>query len=132
MKKSEAMRKYYDAILEAMIDAYDKVIDSRGRVQYTIYIWEDGEIEPLCAPQGDNSYLKPHDWEPRQLYNVTTVAEPFYDPRDQITDPLPEDEAEQEAMLKEADAWMKDEYRSNAADILDREIEQAEFEERFE
>ena len=132
MKKSEAIRKYYDAVRESMIDAYGHVIDSRGRVQYKVYVWEDGEIERLPGPQGDNSYLMPRVCETRQLYYITTVSEPCYDPRDQIADKLPDDEAECEKLFEETDAWMKESYAENIDDVLDNLIDDAEQEEKYD
>lgn len=132
MKKSEVIVANRDAIRESMIDAYGHVIDSRGRMQYQIYVWEDGEIERLSGPQGDNSYLKPRDMETRKLFYICTVSEPLYDPRDQITDPLPDDDAAREAMLEEVDAWMKESYSEHIDDVLDSLIEDAEREEMYE
>lgn len=132
MKKSELITANYDAILETMIDRYAKVINAAGRIQYDIYIWSDGEIEVAMLPQGDHSYLKPYDSETRELYFITTVSEPFYDPRDQIIDPLPDDEDEQKAIFAEVDEWMVDQYRQGADERLDAIIEETEREEAYD
>lgn len=132
MKKSELINANYNSIIDTMIDRYAKVINAAGRIQYDIYIWSDGEIECAELPQGDNSYLKPYDSEPRKLYFITTVSEPFYDPRDQITDPLPDDEDEQKAVLDEVDEWMVEQYKLSAGERLDAVLEDVEREEAYD
>lgn len=128
-KKFEIIRAHLSEIKDAMITRYRTVINCRGRIQYRLYIWEDGEIEALEQVQGDHTYLAPLSGETRELYYIFTVAAPGYDPRDQITDPLPDSEEEQEALFEEVDAWMVDEYKDGLDDVLDVILEEAEQEE---
>lgn len=130
MKKSEAIKKFYAEIKDAMVERYRIVLDCNGILQYKVYVWEDGQIECLEGPQGDNSFLQARDNEPRELYYVTTVDAPCFDPWDCTDHSAPDDEAEREAERAEIIDWCVDEYQTNGADaILDAAIDDAELEE---
>lgn len=131
MKRSEAIETYRESIAAEMIEKYQSVIDSDGHAQYKIYVWSDGEIETLCGPQGDNSYLKAKEWETRQLFYVTTIAFPFFDPWDFADHARPDDEAEQEKDRKEIIDWLIDEYRCNIDETVRNVIEDAETDEKY-
>ena len=72
MLRSEAIEKYWAPIIEAMRTAYADTVG--GNTQEKIYIWEDGEIETLYGVYGDNSFLRPKQWEDRELFYITTVS----------------------------------------------------------
>ena len=130
MKKSEIITAARSAIAETMVEKYSSVIDCDGRIQYKIYIWEDGEIECLQDVQGGNTRLQPCDAEPRELYYVTTVSEApgfyLFDCTDEIE---PEDEDEREAKAEEIREWLVDCYKENLSATIDAIIEDAEQEE---
>ena len=73
MQKSEIIKMYEAEIIEAMIEYYEEVIRCNRRIQYDLYIWEDGELEPMQTVSGDNCWLVPHNGESRELFFVTTV-----------------------------------------------------------
>ena len=131
MKDSVIIRKHRKAIAAAMVDRYRTVLESAGRIQYRIYIWEDGEIECLEGPQGDNGYLKAKDYEPRELVYVRTISSPFFDPWDYTDESAPDDEDEREATEQEIIDWLVDEFRNSTDDILDSVIEEVEREEEM-
>lgn len=133
MKRSEIITKYYDKIRESMIDHYREVVSADGRIQYSIYIWEDGELEYLYEVQGDNGWLQPRDMEPRELFFVCTISEsPSFDIWDYSDVGMPEDEVEQEAMREEIIDWLVDGYKDIVDDILGTIISDAEEAERYE
>ena len=82
MLTSEAIEKYWASIIEAMRTAYADTVG--GNTQEKIYIWEDGEIETLYGVYGDNSFLRPKQWEDRELFYIATVS--ASDPADFITE----------------------------------------------
>lgn len=126
MKASEIIAKYRKEIAESMTDAYRTVISHAGRFQYKVYVWSDGEIERLQGPQGDNSCLVPKTNEPRSLYYIATVSEPYINIWDIAGESVPDDEAEKEAKEAEIIDCLTDEYRSNSVDdIIDNAIEKA-------
>ena len=132
MKRSEIIAANYSKIAEAMVEKYKDVIESDGRIQYAIYIWEDGELEYLYGVQGDNSYLKPRDMEPRELYYVTNIDEPLFNPWDVADQPEPENEAERDAIHKEVIDYCVSRFEDSVSDYLDAIIEGAQYEEKFE
>ena len=130
MKKSEAIAKYYGDIAAAMAERYRAVIECDGRIQYKIYVWEDGEIECLEGVQGDSTWLQARDMEPRELYYVCTIDAPCFDAWDYTDHFAPDDEAEREAERKEIIDYLVAEYETNVADVLDDIISDAEREEK--
>lgn len=80
MKKSDLIRVHYDAIAAEFVKDYRAVLGSAGRIQYSVYIWEDGEIESQYAAQGDSFYLDDSEDDERRLFYLDTIASPFYRP----------------------------------------------------
>ena len=132
MKRSEIISENYKAITEAMVSRYRTVLESNGRIQYKIYIWDDGEIVCLEQVQGDNSYLLHIEMEPRALYYVTTIEQPNFDPWDSADHSAPDDEQEREAEEKEIIDWLVQEYETNVGDELDNIISEAEMVEHYQ
>lgn len=133
MKASEAIRKYYDTIRAEMISCYRTVLECSGRIQYKIYIWCDGEIERLEAPQGDSAWLQPRDAEPRDLFHVVTVDAPFFDVWDYSETGKPEDPAEADELEREIIDYLVDSYDTESADeILSAAISDAEEAEAYQ
>lgn len=126
--KSSVLKRYSDKIQDAMVECYRGAIESDGCIQYKIYVWDDGEIECLIQPQGDNSYLKPNDFETRSLYFVATIDAPFFNAWDYSHESIPDDEEEAEAERIAIIDWLVGEYRLNASDVLDAIISEAEIE----
>ena len=114
MKKSEIIKKYEDKIIEAMVEYYEAIVRYNGRVEYALYIWEDGEIEVLEKTSGDNSWLQAKDWEERELFYVTTVKVDssfnIWDGAGDIS--IPEDEDEAAEMEEELIENLVNEYRT--------------------
>lgn len=132
MKKSEIIAANYDAIIAAMADAYKTVLNSRGTVQEDIYIWSDGEIHVFEDVQGGNTYLVPGPASDRELFFVTTVDAPFFDPWDGCPDPAPDVSDEREAAEQAYIAELVKDYEADAApEILDTVITDAKDEEHF-
>jgi len=112
MKKFDVIEKYWDKIGDAMGDAYEHVLNCDGRVQVSIYIWEDGEIQTLEDVQGGNSYLVPKDWESRELFFITTIEASFFDAFDYVDyTEIPEDEDEREELRDETIKYLISDYR---------------------
>lgn len=132
MNRSEIISENYKAITEAMVSRYRTVLESNGRIQYKIYIWDDGEIECLEQVQGDNSYLQPREMEPRALHYVTTIEQPNFDPWDSADHSAPEDEQERETEEREIIDWLVQEYETNVGDELDNIISEAEMVEHYQ
>lgn len=132
MKTSEAIKKYQPEIMEAMSKRYRYVLESEGRLQYRIYVWEDGEIECLEGVQGDNSYLKARDNEPRTLFYVDTVSAPGFSIWDAAGESAPENEQEAEEMAKSVIDSCMEEYTDSLPDMIDSLIREAEDEEACE
>ena len=133
MKRSEAIEKYYDKIKADMVELYRSVIECDGRIQYTIYVWEDGELEHLEQPQGGNSWLQPRDCEPRELFCVTTIdVGPGFDIWDCSERGAPDDEDERETMRNEIIDWLVDEYEANVEELLDSIIEETKHWEKYD
>lgn len=130
MKSSEVIRKHYDKIAAAMVEKYRDVIECDGRIQYQIYIWDDGELEFLQDVQGGNSWLKARDGEPRKLYHVDTISEcPGFDVWDYSESGKPDDDVDAEQMRDEIIDWLVESYEEGVYDRLDgiiKEIEQVE------
>ena len=130
MKKSEIISSNYNKIIDVMVDRYEDVLISGGRVQYKLFVWEDGEIECLEGCQGDTSYLRPKQNESRELYYVCTIDAPCFDPWDMTDHSAPDDEEEREREKREIIDWLVDEYRHEGAEaLLDATIEEAEMSE---
>lgn len=130
MKRSEVIKKYRQEIEAEMERMYRNVVSCYGRIQYQLYIWEDGEIEALQGPQGDNSYLKEKDWEPRTLYYVTKIGGSYINLWDFTDHSKPDDESEAEQEEEEIIEWLVNEY--HADEVLDEVIEEYERQEKYE
>ena len=123
MKTSEAIIKYADAIKSEMVNRYRTVLECDGRIQYKIYVWDDGEIEVMECVPGDNSYLVPKSAETRQLFHVCTVSEPNFDPWDCADHSAPEDEDERESERAEIIDYLMRDYEDRVSDILDATLD---------
>ena len=132
MKTSEAIKKYQQKIMETMSKKYRNVLESEGRLQYRIYVWEDGEIECLEGVQGDNSYLKAKDNEPRTLFYICTVSAPGFNVWDAAGESAPDNEQEAEEMAKSGIDACMEEYTDSLPDMMDSLIREAEDEESYE
>ena len=132
MKRSEAILKYHDEIKETMINRYRTVLECDGRIQYKVYVWEDGEIECLEGAQGDNSWLQAKDAEPRELFYVCTIDNPYFNPLDYSDHAAPDNEEEREVEKREIIDYLIREYEENITDKIDYIIEDAEQDESFE
>lgn len=131
MKASEIISANRAALAETLTEKYRSVISCDGRIQYKIYIWEDGEIECQEGVQGDNSYLVPNRGESRKLYYVTKVSVPCANIWDLAGESAPDDESEKAAKESDIIDWLMDEYRSNVDDVIDSAIEDAERDESY-
>ena len=132
MKKSEAIKKYWENIKKQLPDLYRAVLDSDGRIQYDVYVWENGEVQILEDVQGSTAYLKPKDMEPRELFYVTRIELPNFDPWDYSDHATPDDPEEREAERSEITYWLLEEYSRNLPDLLDSILTGAEQEEEYE
>lgn len=125
MKQSEAIEKYQREITDELVSCYRIVLNYYGRIQYKVYVWEDGEIETLQGVQGDNSWLQPRSAEPRKLFYVCTVDAPCFDPWDFADHAAPDDEDEREAERKEIIDYLVGEYEHNVSEVIETAIEEA-------
>ena len=132
MKRSEAIRKYWENIKNWLPDLYRAVLESDGRIQYGVYVWEDGEVQILEEVQGSTAYLKPKDMEPRKLFYVTCVEFPNFDPWDYSDHAAPDDPEKRKAERTEITDWLLEEYTRNLPDLLDSILADAEQEEEYE
>lgn len=78
MKRAEVIEANRERLAEEMRNLYRSVLDCDGRIEYSVYIWDDGEIETLEQTQGGNGWLQPKEWEDRKLYHVADVSAPFF------------------------------------------------------
>lgn len=132
MERSEVISMYRDQIMVHMVKDYRSVLECNGRIQYQLYIWEDGEIEELEDVHGSTGYLQPRDAEPRALFYVGKVACPYFDPWDCTDHSAPEDEAERERERMEIINWCMEEYESAIDEKLDEIIDEAKSEEVYD
>lgn len=107
MKKSEIIKKYETAIINAMVKAYEDVVRYNGIFENDIYITEDGEIETVETLRGDNFWLT------EGLFFVTTVKVGVgFDIWDTTESEMPEDEDEAAEMEEELIENLVNEYRT--------------------
>ena len=133
MKRSAMIRNNYARIREVMVGSYREVVDSDGGIQYTIYIWEDGEIQRLLEAQGSNMRLVPNEYETRELFYVTTIELPCFDPFNYSDEGAPEDEEEREQAAKDICDWLVEEYdREGVDEVLATIIEDAKRDEYYD
>lgn len=131
MKRSEILEKYRDKIESAMVSNYRTVLESYGRVQESIYIWEDGEIVEYEDVEGGNSRLEPTESADRDFFFVDTIRLPFYDPWDGAIDAPPEDDNEREEAEKAIIDYEVGEYEADVSGFLSDIIEEAKQNEQF-
>lgn len=129
MKKSEAITASAAKISDALINAYRAVLESGGRMQYKVYLWDDGDVQTLPGVQGDTCRLEPRAGESRNLYYLTTVEAPGFDPWDAADHSAPDDPDERSAEEAEIIDWTMDAYKENLYSILDNLLLDAEREE---
>ena len=129
MKKSEVIKTYRSEIESTMINRFRNVMDCDNRIQYKVYIYDDGEIECLEGPSGDNSWLKANDADDRELHYVTTVT--GINPWDCIDASQPEDENERDAVREEIINSEVASYKGYASDVIDEVINEAEMIEKY-
>lgn len=132
MTRSDAIATYAADIKATMSECYKSVLECNGQLQYEIYVWEDGSIERLEQVQGDNSWLQVKDWEPRQLFYVTTIAAPCFDPWDYSDHAAPDDAEEREQERAEIIDWMVSDYSDNLSDVISSLIDEAEEQEKYQ
>lgn len=126
MTKLEVLKKHRTAIEQEAVKLYRTVLESDGDLQFSLYIWEDGEIESLQDVSGGNDTLRPRDSEPRQLFFVTKVSAPAFSWVDMLVDPVSEDEVEQEQQNSEAIDFAVDAFKDEFSDRLDSIIKEVE------
>ena len=123
MRRSEAIEANRAAIAEYMVSHYETVMKCHGRIQYSLYLWEDGELEGLEQPQGDCSWLGPRYGEKRKLFFVTTIR--GFNPWDIVDHSVPEDEAQKEEEEQDVIADLVVDYRLGIEDLIDSIIREA-------
>ena len=122
MKKSDCIRQYRANLAETMQEKYRSVLNSDGEIQYKVYLWDDGTIESLEGPQGDNSFLQARSGETRELFYVCTISAPFLDLWDYCDHSAPEELEERERDRQEIIDFLVQEYASDIVEILDSVI----------
>lgn len=132
MNRSEIISLHREAIASDMVSRYRSVLECGGRIQYKLFIWEDGELEVLEGVQGDNSWLQARDAEPRELFYICTIDCPCFDPWDCTDHAAPDDEEEREREEQEIIDWCVDEYKAAIDEKLDAVIECAKCEEEYD
>lgn len=119
MTSSEIILKNFGKLQEKMVDLYRSVLNCSGDIQYTLYVWEDGEIRYLEGVQGDNSRLYANDSETHKLVYVDTIQHPFFNVWDNVPGGKPDDPAEAERERQETIDWLVDGYEETVSDRLD-------------
>lgn len=119
MTSSEIILKNFGKLKEKMVDLYRSVLNCSGEIQYSLYVWEDGEIQYLEGVQGDSARLYARDSEPRKLVYVDTIQFPFFDVWDNVLDGKPDDPSEAEQVKQETIDWMVYQYEETVSDRLD-------------
>ena len=133
MRLSEAIRTYYDDIREELVNSYRIVLESDGKLQRSVYVWEDGEIEVLEDVQGSNSWLQPRRMETRKLFFVKCVAEPCFCWCDLCNEEsIPDGEEERETLHRDAISWAVEDFEERLDDLLDTIIKSAKLQEEYE
>lgn len=132
MKKSFYETEFYklvsehrDDIIAEMRYCYKSAAECDGRVNYDVYIWSDGEIESLPLFGGESSWLQAKAGEARSLYRVVNVSFSSYW-SDFTDEPIPdraEDPDEWERVRDETVAYIMEGYDEEAAEALDKAIE---------
>ena len=124
MKRSEIINQYRNVIAESIISHYRTVLECNGKIQYQIYIWEDGEIECMEQPQGaNNEWLESRT--DRKLYYVCKVGGTYFCPWDCTDERKPDDEEQCKQMEQEIIDWCMEEYQDNVGTEIDAIIEYA-------
>ena len=126
MTKAEIIAVNRDKIAEALVEHYKSVLNCDGAIQYRLYIWSDGELETLEDIQGGNSWLQARKSEPRELFCITTIDAPCFDPWDYSMDEKPDGEEEQEKEREAIIDWLVGEYENSIDDLINRIIKEAE------
>lgn len=80
MKRSEVLKKNYDAIAEEMKEKHEQLMRCENRAGYEVkvYVWEDGETECLIG----EGWLQPKQNEERDLIYVATVKDMWCEDED--------------------------------------------------
>lgn len=104
MKRSVVLDKHRETIIAAMRKYYERMLQEEGRLQYVIFITEDGRIYTLEDIAGGTSSLDADD-----LLYVTTIHKknPVWGC---IDTPVPEDEDEREDLKQGIIECMMDDY----------------------
>lgn len=126
MTKLEALKKYRTAIEQEAVNLYRTVLECDGMIQFSLYVWEDGEIESLQDTNGGNSFLRPRDSEPRQLFFVVRLSEPTFRWEDMMFDPISEDDEEREQQWQDAIDCAVESFPDWFSDKLDSIIREEE------
>lgn len=77
MTKLEAMEIYHDDILAALKECTEKSIRSHGKIEYSIYCWEDDGVQTVEDVYG-GSLLMDNDDETQDLFFITKVSAGSY------------------------------------------------------
>lgn len=126
MKSSEIIKANYGKISESMFERLRTVYECGGRIQYAIYVWEDGELEIMQQAHGDSSWLEAKESETRALVYVGTVKAPNFDPWAVTDEPKPEDDAAREEAEAEIINWVMDGAEQYVDAIIEERIEELE------
>ena len=117
----ESNRKEIEATMQ---ECYESVIDANGVIQFSIYLWDNGEIKVLEDVQGGNSFLAPHEGYDHELFRLIEIAEPCFDWTNYCDEKVPDKDDEPdayEALKENIIQWLKEDY--NPSDILDDQLE---------
>ena len=132
--RMELVEENRNAIVEEVKRCWRNVIESEGRVMYRIYIWEDGEIESLCAVS-ENEWLRSNTGE--NLYGLGLVKHQQFDWSEFCEEPIDWDNEERcEELKEEVTEWLIGDDEEHVVegffDRLEREEEQRRIMEREE
>lgn len=119
-----------DAIREKATELYRNVLECEGRIQYSLYIWSDGQLETLEDVQGGNAWLKPNDCETRELIFVCNIEAPNFRASD-LFEKKPSSDEEAEEWTEIIIDDMVQDYEAAFDDLLDNGIYEYEEAERY-
>ena len=128
MSKLETLNENRDEILDALKECTEKAMRSHGRVKYSIYCWEDGEVRVLEDVAGGTLELHAED-DDQALYLMTTVDVGVgYDPREWF---LGYDDGDLDDDDDDPDEYEEDELIDRIMELTDWEQKLDEIEEEI-
>lgn len=113
----ESKREEIEATMQ---ECFESVLEANGANQFTIYLWDNGDIQVLEDVQGSHSRLVPREGYDHELFKIVTISIPCFDWRDYCSEHIPDADDEPEAyeqLREDTIEWYKEDY--NPSELLD-------------